>query len=122
MVDAAPLPRREHQKILMRQKSMLLGEPEAVCLHLFNQIFTGDFHFQRRTEGEFFLVEVDHDDFAAGLEHLFQEREILRLILNMVPYIADKKAIDRLIGQQRISRGRRGWRRRWLPWYRGCAG
>ena len=37
-----------------------------------------------------------------GLSIFFIDREIFRLILDMVPYIADKKPIDRLIGQQRI--------------------
>ena len=53
-------------------------------------------------KGSSFFVEVDHDDLAAGFEHLFHQREIFRLILDMVPDVADEEAIDRLVRQQRI--------------------
>ena len=46
---------------------MFLGEPETIALHLFDQIFPGDFHLRRRADRHFFLVKVDHDDFAAWL-------------------------------------------------------
>ena len=47
-------------------------------------------------------MKVDHDDFAAWLEHLFHRGEIFGWVLDVVPYIADKKSINRLFGQQRI--------------------
>ena len=49
---------------------MLFAETEAVGLHLFDQVLAGDFYLHGWAEGEFFFVKVDHDDLAAGLEHL----------------------------------------------------
>jgi hypothetical protein len=41
---------------------MLRGTTKAIGFHLLDQVFAGDFHLQRRAEGEFFLVKIDHHD------------------------------------------------------------
>ena len=60
---------------------MVFRKAKSVPLHLLDQILTGDFHFHWGADGKFFLVKVDHDDLAAGFQHLFYEREILGLIV-----------------------------------------
>src|SRR5690242_18236198 len=79
-----PIPRLllrgEHEEILIRQKRMLARQAKAVVVHLTDQIFTGDFHSERRADGQFFFVKVDHDDLAARLQKFFYLGKILRLI------------------------------------------
>ena len=82
---------------------MFFREPQSVSLHLFDQIFAGDFHLHRRADGKFFLMKVDHDDLAAGFEHFFHERELLGLIIDVVPGVAEEKAIDGSVQKQRGS-------------------
>ncbi len=62
---------------------MFFREPESVSLHLFDQIFAGDFHLHRRADGKFFFMKVDHDNLAAGFQHLFMS-ERFGLIIDVV--------------------------------------
>jgi len=39
-------------------------------------------------------VEVDHNNLPPGLEHFLHQRQVLHLVCNMMPGVADKKTVD----------------------------
>ena len=39
-------------------------------------------------------VEVDHNNLPPGLEHFLHQRQVLPLVCNMMPGVADKKTVD----------------------------
>jgi len=92
--------RREHEEVLMRQERVFFAQFKPIGVHLLDEILAGDFHLHGRAERQFFFMKVDHDDLAAGFEHLLHRRKILGLVLDVVPDVADEKAIDRSIRQQ----------------------
>ena len=47
-------------------------------------------------------MKVDHDHLAAGFKHLFYEREILGLIIDVVSGVAEEEAIDGRVRKQWI--------------------
>jgi len=81
---------------------VVFRKAKSVPLHLLDQILAGDFHFHRRSDRKFFFVKVAHDDLAAGFQHLFYEREIFGLIVDVVPGVAEEEAIDGSLRQQRV--------------------
>ena len=55
-------------------------------------------------DGKFLLVELDHNDLASGLEHFLHQGQVLPLIFDMMPCVAEEKPVDRSVHKKRVIR------------------
>src|SRR5687767_14563337 len=95
----------EDQEILVGKKRVFLDQPESIGFHLAQQIFARDLHSYRWPYRQLLLLKIDHHNLPAGFQHLPHQAQILFLFSNVMPRVANEKAIHRAVSEQGIVRG-----------------
>ena len=86
---------------------MVFSQLESAGLHFTNDLSAGYFHFGRRANRQLLLFVIENDYLATLLQNFLHQGHVAGPVLNMVPGVADKKAIDRCVREERIIRSRK---------------
>jgi hypothetical protein len=90
----------------VRQHGRLAAEAEPCRLELLHDRVACHAHLRWRPGAQIVLLPVDHDEAARGLQCGAQRLQVLRVVGDVMPRVADEDEINRAGGQLRVV-GRR---------------
>ena len=101
--------RREDQEVVVLEEIVFFGQLESAGLQFSDDFLLSKLHFGGRSNRQLLLFIIDDDDLTSRLQHSFHLRRVRESVLNVMPRIADEKAVDGCICEQRIIREPKGW-------------